>query len=100
MNGLTDDMVSLLKKRTYDIAGTTTKNIKIYYNEELIKMKKTFSIKKAYIKNIENNDLLLMYLKEKRGHLQAKARKPFVGGERKVKFILPTANPKVEPVKL
>jgi DNA topoisomerase-2 len=38
MDGLTDDMVSLLKKRTYDIAGTTTKNIKIYYNEELIKI--------------------------------------------------------------
>jgi hypothetical protein len=69
-------------------------------NEELVKMKKTFSIKKSYIKNIENNDLLLMYLNEKRGHLQAKARKPFVGGERKVKFILPTANPKVKSVKL
>lgn len=69
-------------------------------NEELVKMKKTFSINKSYIKNIENNDLLLMYLKEKRGHLQSKVRKPFVGGERKVKFILPTANPKVKPVKL
>ena len=68
-------------------------------NEELVKMKKTFSIKKTYMNKTKNNDLLLMYLNEKRGHLQAKTRKPFVGGERKVKFILPTANPKVKPVK-
>ena len=38
MDNLTDDMVALLKKRTYDIAATTNKEIKIYYNEELVKI--------------------------------------------------------------
>lgn len=34
IEGLTDDMLSLFKKRVYDIAMTTT--AKVYYNEELI----------------------------------------------------------------
>ncbi len=37
--GLNDDMYSLLKKRVYDVAGTTTENVKVYYNNELINVK-------------------------------------------------------------
>jgi hypothetical protein len=62
-------------------------------------MKKTFSIKKTYIEKIKNNDLLLMYLNKNREHLQTKARKPFIGGKKKIMFILPTANPKVKHIK-
>jgi hypothetical protein len=68
-------------------------------NDELLKMKKTFSIKKTYIEKIKNNDLLLMYLNKNREHLQTRARKPFIGGKKKVMFILPTANPKVKHIK-
>jgi DNA topoisomerase-2 len=39
ISGLTDDMVSLLKKRVYDIAAITDKNIKVKYNNELIPIK-------------------------------------------------------------
>lgn len=38
MDGLTEDIISLLKKRTYDIAAVSNKNIKVYYNDELIKI--------------------------------------------------------------
>ena len=36
---LTDDMISLLKRRVYDIAGTTNTNVRVYYNEEYIDIK-------------------------------------------------------------
>ena len=38
-NGLTDDMISLLKRRVYDVAGTTNNSVKVYYNEKLIEIK-------------------------------------------------------------
>jgi DNA topoisomerase-2 len=37
--GLSDDMISLLKKRVYDIGAVTDKNIKVKYNNELIPVK-------------------------------------------------------------
>ncbi len=37
--GLNDDMLSLFKKRVYDLAGTTFQNVKVYYNNELINVK-------------------------------------------------------------
>jgi DNA topoisomerase-2 len=39
ISGLTPDIVSLLKKRVYDIGAVTDKNIKVKYNNELIPIK-------------------------------------------------------------
>jgi len=39
LNGLTPDMISLFKRRVYDIAGVTPKNIKVKYNSETIATK-------------------------------------------------------------
>ena len=39
ISGLTNDMVSLLKKRVYDIGAITDKNIKVKYNNELVPVK-------------------------------------------------------------
>jgi DNA topoisomerase-2 len=36
---LTKDMASLFKRRVYDIAGTTSSNVKVYYNEKLLNIK-------------------------------------------------------------
>ena len=33
---LTNDMISLMKRRVYDIAGTTNSSVKVYYNEEFL----------------------------------------------------------------
>jgi len=68
-------------------------------NDELKKMKKTFSIKKNNEQRIKNNDILLDYLLESKGRLQTKERKTFQdGGIKKPKFILPKANPQAAPV--
>jgi DNA topoisomerase-2 len=39
IDGLTPDLISLLKKRVYDIAAVTDKNIKVKYNADLIPVK-------------------------------------------------------------
>ena len=39
LNGLTSDMVNLLKKRVYDISAVTDKNIKVKYNSTIIPTK-------------------------------------------------------------
>jgi DNA topoisomerase-2 len=39
ISGLTTDIVSLLKKRVYDIGAVTDKNIKVKYNNEIIPIK-------------------------------------------------------------
>ena len=39
LKGLTDDMVSLLKRRVYDIAGTTNFSVKVYYNNNLLNIR-------------------------------------------------------------
>jgi len=39
INGLTSDIISLLKKRTYDVAAITDKTIKVKYNGDLIPVK-------------------------------------------------------------
>ena len=38
LEALTDDIVNLMIKRTYDIAATTNKNIKVFYNNNKIKV--------------------------------------------------------------
>jgi DNA topoisomerase-2 len=39
LNGLTEDMISLLKKRVYDVAAVTDKTIKVKYNSQVIPIK-------------------------------------------------------------
>lgn len=39
INELTDDFISLIKRRSYDIAATTPKNVNVYFNEEKILVK-------------------------------------------------------------
>jgi DNA topoisomerase-2 len=39
ISGLTEDMLNLLKRRVYDIAAVTEKNIKVRYNSQLIPVK-------------------------------------------------------------
>ena len=39
INNLTDDICSLFKKRVYDIAACTNEKVKVYFNDELIKIK-------------------------------------------------------------
>ena len=39
ISGLTSDMISLLKKRVYDIGAITDKNIKVKYNNDLVPVK-------------------------------------------------------------
>jgi DNA topoisomerase-2 len=39
INGLTPDIISLLKKRTYDVAAITDKNIKVKYNNTIVPIK-------------------------------------------------------------
>ena len=39
INGLTPDLISLLKKRVYDVAAVTDKNLKVKYNSSLVPVK-------------------------------------------------------------
>lgn len=39
MNGLTKDIISLIEKRVYDCTACTNKNVKVYFNDELLKQK-------------------------------------------------------------
>jgi DNA topoisomerase-2 len=39
INGLTSDIIALLKKRTYDVAAITDKNLKVKYNDKLVPIK-------------------------------------------------------------
>jgi DNA topoisomerase-2 len=39
INGLTPDLIALLKKRVYDVAAVTDKNLKVKYNSNLIPVK-------------------------------------------------------------
>ena len=66
-------------------------------NDELKKMKKTYTIAKSKTTKRENFDILLDYLNKSKGYLQNKERQPFIGGKKHA-FILPKANPKAKPV--
>jgi hypothetical protein len=67
-------------------------------NDELKKMKKSFTIKKNKNTKYENIDILMNYLIQSKGRLQTKERKPFTGGLKNHTFILPQPNPKAKPV--
>ena len=49
IHGLTPDIIALLKKRTYDIAAVTDKNIKVKYNGELVPVKNFEQYMNMYI---------------------------------------------------
>ena len=51
IDGLTPDFISLLKKRVYDIAAITDKNLKVKYNSELVPIKNFQQYIDLYIGN-------------------------------------------------
>jgi hypothetical protein len=67
-------------------------------NDELKKMKKTFTIEKTKKAKWTEADILIEYLKQSQDKLKNKERKTFQDGGKKHAFILPKANPKAEPV--
>jgi DNA topoisomerase-2 len=52
---LTDDIVNLMIKRVYDIAATTDKKVKVFYNDEKI----SISNFKSYILLFYDNDNII-----------------------------------------
>ena len=55
MNGLTPDIISLLKKRVYDIAAVTDKSLKVKYNSQPIPVKNFQQYVDLYIGDKEQN---------------------------------------------
>ena len=51
MNEMDDDIISLMKKRVYDVAGTTPERINVYLNGKKIKISKFSDYIDLYIKN-------------------------------------------------
>ncbi len=49
MEKLDNDIISLMKKRVYDMAGITNKKVKVYLNEELIEVENFFDYVDMYI---------------------------------------------------
>jgi len=49
ITGLTEDMLNLLKRRVYDIAAVTEKNIKVKYNSQLVPVKNFIQYIDLYI---------------------------------------------------
>lgn len=52
MEGLTTEMINLFKRRTYDIVGTSKKQLKVYWNDELINIKSFEDYMKLYYENM------------------------------------------------
>ena len=48
---LTDDMISMIKKRAYDIAGITDKSTKVYFNNKLLEVREFEKYVDMYIGN-------------------------------------------------
>jgi DNA topoisomerase-2 len=55
INGLTEDIIALFKKRVYDIGAVTDKNIKVKYNNELIPVKNFEQYVNMYIGDKTNS---------------------------------------------
>ena len=51
IDGLTPDLISLLRKRVYDVAAVTDKNLKVKYNSELVPIKNFQQYIDLYIGN-------------------------------------------------
>ena len=56
---LSDDIISLMKKRVYDIAVNTSKNVSVYYNGKKIGIKKFEDYIKLYLKDGEDKKILV-----------------------------------------
>jgi len=67
-SGLTPDLISLFKKRTYDIAGITdhsVKKIKVYYNDNVLSVKNFKNYIDIYLGELSNtNDSTISSLTE------------------------------------
>lgn len=50
MDHLESDIVSFMKKRVYDLAGITSSQVKVYYNDQLLKVKDFSSYVDLYLK--------------------------------------------------
>lgn len=64
LDGLTDDMCSLIARRAYDIAGTTNSRVRVYLNEELLPVHTFEQYIHLFLKEDENgevNDKNLIY---------------------------------------
>ncbi len=61
LNNLTDDHLSLFKRRVYDVAGTTKSNVKVYYNEEYIDIKTFEDYIKLYYSDKDEEELNIIY---------------------------------------
>jgi len=59
LNGLTPDFIDLLRKRVYDVAAITNKNLKVKYNSQLIPIKNFQQYIDLYIGN--KNDVVRVY---------------------------------------
>ena len=92
-------------KEAFNVLKTNENNfatiIRGYFfsiNDQLKKMKKTYTITSRKEAKRDKIYILLDYLKQNQKHLQNKPRKKFIGGIKKHNFILPEANPKANPV--
>jgi DNA topoisomerase-2 len=61
---LTKDMLSLFKRRVYDIAGTTIPSVKVYYNDKLLEIKSFEDYIKMYYAD-ENINLIYQDFNER-----------------------------------
>ena len=61
LEGLTDDHVALFKRRVYDVAGTTSSNVKVYYNDEYIDIKTFEDYIKLFYTDRDEEDIKLVY---------------------------------------
>jgi DNA gyrase/topoisomerase IV subunit B len=61
LKGLTEDHIALFKRRVYDIAGTTTSNVKVYYNDEYIDIKTFEDYIKLFYSDRDEEYIKLVY---------------------------------------
>jgi DNA topoisomerase-2 len=57
MKDLNEDIVSLMTKRVYDLAGITPANVKVYLNKKQIDVKNFNSYVDLYLQSEENKEL-------------------------------------------
>jgi len=59
INGLSQDMISLFKKRVYDIAAVTEKTVKVKFNNQLLSVKTFQNYVDYYIGNRSENERII-----------------------------------------
>lgn len=58
LKGLTKDMAGLMKRRAYDLAGTTNENVKVYLNDKLLGIKSFEDYIRMYYPEDENVNII------------------------------------------